>query len=172
MLCNACGINNSKCDYPEFPPIVTLKNLQEAYQIACFAMYSINSCCECNCLAQNISTSDHNNINILELDLKLISLIEKKDTTVFYFNFYKINNNSDTLLYQTHSNDYTRCMYNGIAVLGKDKRYFPTTLGGHDAIIIDEDFIKDTQQKFNRCLALNNTKISETLKKIIKIENY
>jgi len=164
MLSN-CGTKDRNIENANYPSIILMRKLQSEYKTACMAMYSINSCCECNCMALNLKNKN-NDLNILELDLKLVTLLEKKDTFIFYFNFYQIDSYGDTLIFQTLSKDYSSCMYNGIAVLKNGNQYFPTILGDHEVTNVDKNFIASSQKQFQKCLSLGNIKPSETLNKL------
>lgn len=165
LLC--CGCKGYCPDAGYIPQNVQAMHLEKQYSLACFSMYALNSCCDGQCLAQQ-TDKDTAEVNLLALDLKLTALQARGDTTVFFFDFYRVNGR-DTVIVHPYSEDYTRCRYNGIAVSGSGAYGIPTTLGAYTLRALDTLFVEEAHARLRRQCQLQSDgpAISQTLRCVL-----
>lgn len=77
LSCGTQPVSKVEGQYDIYPIIIKQKEIEDTYRLASLGMYVFNTCCDCNCLAININLAMPDTLNILELELKMESMIEK-----------------------------------------------------------------------------------------------
>ncbi|MDX1941841.1 MAG: hypothetical protein SFU99_14870 [Saprospiraceae bacterium] len=166
ILIYSCNNDTSVKQVFDYPDIVKSKNNQEQYDSAVIAMYRLNSCCECNCLAVS-NNSRKDTVNIIELELKLEAVHHYHDTTSFVFSYYKLDSLKNQVIYTPVGNGrWTECLFNGIAFKGSNTTAFPLSVGDLEISELDSSFLLQSKIQFEGCLKSN--KLSKTLERYAK----